>query len=322
MVHMTAVEKSVPAKRRPVKLIGILHSWQLYLMALPAMALLFLFSYMPMGGLVIAFKNYDYAKGIYGSPWIQPLFKNFEILFVNNAAAFSAIRNTLVLNALFISVGTCFALALSLCFNEIRSNAYKRVTQSLSFLPHFISTVVIGVFVSGLLSYETGAINGLLSMLGFEKIAFYMEAQYWPIILLVVNLWRGAGYSAIVYLAAISGIDTAYYEAAEIDGVTGLQKIWYITLPMLRPTIIILLIMAIGRIMNADFGLFYNVTFDTPTLYPTVDVIDTYIYRALRRLGDIGISAATGFFQSVVSFALVLISNMVANKVEEGSALF
>lgn len=291
----------------------------LYLMAVPAMVLFFLFAYMPMAGLIIAFKEYEFSGGIFGSPWINPWFKNFEILF-NNQNAFVAIRNTLTLNAMFIVFGTTFALALA--FNEIRGRRLKKVTQSLSFLPYFISTVVVGIFVSSLLGFETGSVNGLLQGLGMEKIAFYMDAKYWPAIMVIVNIWKGAGYSAIVYLAAITGIDTSLYEAAEIDGAGRAKQVWHITLPLLRPTIIVLTIMSIGKIMNSDFGLFYNVTGDMPTLYSTVDVIDTYIYRSLRQMGDIGISSATGFFQSVVGFALVLVSNKVANKIDKGSALF
>lgn len=296
-------------------------NYPLYLMALPAAALLFAFAYLPLAGLIVAFKEYKFDGGIFGSPWIDPWYKNFEILF-NNDAAFTAIRNTLYLNALFIVCGTIFALVLALAFNELRSQKLKKITQSLSFLPYFISTVVVGIFVTSLLGFETGSINGMRQAMGMEKIAFYMEPKYWPFIMVVVNIWKGAGYSAIVYLAAITGIDTSFYEAAEIDGATRMKQIWHITLPLLRPTIIVLTIMSIGKIMNSDFGLFYNVTGDMPPLYPTVDVIDTYIYRALRKMGDIGISSATGFFQSVVGFVLVLISNKIANKVEPGSALF
>jgi putative aldouronate transport system permease protein len=290
-------------------------------MALPAAALFFCFSYMPLGGLIIAFKRYTFDGGILGSPWADPWFRNFQILF-NNPDAFRAMRNTLFLNALFIAAGTVCALLLSLSFNELKSPLYKKITQSITFLPYFISTVVVGVLVSGILAYETGSLNGFLVSMGGNKINFFMQPSYWPAIMLIVNIWKGAGYSSIVYLAAISGIDGAYYEAAEIDGATHLQQIWYVTLPLLRPTVIILTIMAVGKIMNADFGMFFNVTRDIPTLYPTVDVIDTYIYRALRKLGDVGISSATGFFQSVVSFVLVLVSNKIANRIEEGSALF
>lgn len=161
------------------------------------------------------------------SPWIDPIFKNFEILFKNNSAALQAIRNTVLLNLLFISVGTIFALALSLAFNEIQNKVLKKITQSFSFLPYFISTVVVGIFVSGLLGYDNGVINRIITMFGGEKVAFYMNASYWPVILLIVNIWKGAGYSAVVYLATISGIDSSYYEAAKIDGATRWQQTWY-----------------------------------------------------------------------------------------------
>jgi putative aldouronate transport system permease protein len=293
----------------------------LYIMALPAVVLFFCFAYLPLFGLVVAFKRYTFDGGIFGSPWADPWYRNFLILF-GNPAAFNAMKNTLLLNALFISVGTVFALVLALSFNEIRSHFYKRLTQSVTFLPFFISTVVVGVLVSGVLSTETGSLNGLIASLGGERINFYMQPSYWPAIMLVVNIWKGAGYTAIVYLAAISGIDPVYYEAAELDGANHMQQIWHITLPHLRPTVIILTILAVGKIMNADFGLFFNVTRDIPTLYPTVDVIDTYIYRALRKMGDIGMSSAVGFFQSVVSFVLLLATNKLANKIEEGTGLF
>lgn len=253
---------------------------------------------------------------------MDPWYKNFEILFKNNQAAMQAMRNTILLNFLFIICGTIFALALSLAFNEISNKYLKKITQSLSFLPYFISTVVVGIFVTGMLGYDNGVVNRIITSLGGEKIAFYMEAKWWPMIMLIVNIWKGAGYSAVVYLATISGFDQAYYEAAKIDGASRWQQTWYISLPLLKPTVITLTLLSIGKIMNADFGLFYNVTGDMPTLYSTTDVLDTYIYRALRQLGDIGISSATGFFQSVVGFILVLVCNKVARKYEESAALF
>ncbi|MDR2701441.1 MAG: ABC transporter permease subunit [Spirochaetaceae bacterium] len=313
--------KTISIKSSQTILDLIKKSSPLYIMALPAVALFFCFAYMPLFGLVIAFKRYTFDGGIFGSPWADPWYRNFMILF-GNPAAFNAMKNTLLLNALFISVGTVFALVLALSFNEIRSRSYKRLTQSVTFLPFFISTVVVGVLVSGVLSTETGSLNGIIARLGRDRINFYMQPSYWPVIMLVVNIWKGAGYTAIVYLAAISGIDPVYYEAAELDGANRMQQVWYITLPHLRPTVIILTILAVGKIMNADFGLFFNVTRDIPTLYPTVDVIDTYIYRALRKMGDIGMSSAVGFFQSVVSFVLVLATNKLANKIEEGTGLF
>ena len=297
-------------------------SRQLYLMALPAILFLFCFSYMPMGGLIIAFKRFDFKKGIWNSDWMNPWYRNFEILFKHNDAALIAMRNTICLNFLFIIFGTVFALTLALAFNEISNKYMKKITQSISFLPYFISTVVVGIFVSGLLGYDNGVINRLITGFGGEKVAFYMNAAYWPVIMLIVNIWKGAGYSAVVYLATISGIDSSYYEAAKLDGATKWQQTWHISLPLLKPTVIILTLLSVGKIMNAEFGLFYNVTGDMPVLYETMDVLDTYIYRALRQSGDIGISSATGFFQSIVGFVLVVLSNWIARKYDKDAALF
>lgn len=302
-------------------LTSMLGSWQLYLMALPTVALLFAFNYLPMFGTVLAFKKKFVPRdGIWGSPWSTPLFRNFQVLA--SADAQRAIFNTLYLNLMFIIVGTIFSLALALAFNEVRHRAYKKITQSLSFLPYFISTVVIGIFAAGMLNFENGSINGMLRSMNMEPIAFYMEASYWPMILLIVTIWKGAGYNSVVYLATIAGIDAELYEAAKIDGANRWSEMWYISLPMLRPTIIVLTLLAIGRIMNADFGLFYNVTQDMPSIYSTTDVIDTYVYRLLRKRGDVGISTAVGLFQSVISFALVLVSNAVARKIDDTAALF
>ena len=296
--------------------------WQMLIMALPGVALMFMFSYMPMFGTVIAFKRYKVKQGIFGSALMKPLFRNFEILFRKNSQAIVAIRNTLFLNFLFIVVGVAFAVFLALMFNEINNRLYKRVTQSLSFLPYFISTVVVGIFATSLMGYESGTINSVISSLGGEKINFYARPGMWPVIMLIVNIWKGAGYSSVVYLAAITGIDASYYEAARIDGATRRDEIRYITLPLLLPTIIVMTLLAIGQIMNADFGLFYNVTADNPNLYPTTDVLDTYIYRTLRQTGDMGISSAVGLFQSTCSLILVLVSNAVARRIDENSALF
>lgn len=296
--------------------------WQMLLMALPAVALLFMFSYMPMFGTLIAFKRYKVKLGILGSKWMDPLFRNFEILFRPGSQALIAIRNTLFLNLMFIVVGTVFAVFLALMFNELTRPGYKKLSQSLSFLPYFISTVVIGIFVQALLGYENGTINALIASAGGEKINFYAKPKLWPAILLIVNIWKGAGYSSVVYLAAITGIDGTLYEAARIDGATKRDEIRYVTMPLLVPTITVMTLLAIGRIMNADFGFFYNVTGDNPNLYATTDVLDTFIYRTLRKTGDMGISSAVGLFQSSCSLILVLISNFAARRIDESSALF
>lgn len=323
---MDAFQKSSSSvktiERKANRKIRLSENWQLYLMALPAIALLFCFSYMPMYGIVIAFKKYKVKYGIWGSPWMKPLFRNFEILFRKNSAAINAIKNTLCLNFLFIILGTLFSVALALMFNELRNRHYKKITQSLSFLPYFISTVVVGIFASSLLGYENGTINAVLVGFGLKKINFYASPALWPAILLIVNIWKSAGYNSVIYLATIAGIDGSYYEAARIDGASHWDEIRYISLPLLTPTIIVLTLLAIGKIMNSDFGLFYNVTADTPLLYETTDVIDTFVYRTLRKTGDMGISSAVGLFQSVVSLVLVIASNAVAHRIDENSALF
>lgn len=293
----------------------------LLLMFLPVAALLLVFNYLPLAGLVIAFKNFDFGKGIFGSDWMHPLLNNFDYLF-SSSVAFRAIRNTILLNALFIAAGLLFEVGLALLLNELRHKIFKRVAQSLTFLPFFISWIVVGVFTYNLLNYESGAINRLLVSLGFEAVDFYSLPGVWPLILTLALRWKVTGYGTIIYLAALTNVDNAYYEAASIDGATRWQQIRYISLPMLKPTVMILTLLAIGRIMNADFGMFYAMVGDATLLYPTTDVIDTLVYRSLRKSGDIGMASAAGFIQSVVAFVLVLGSNYLARRFDRDSAIF
>jgi putative aldouronate transport system permease protein len=297
------------------------NNWQMYIMGVPAIVMFVLFNYMPMAGIIIAFKNFNFKKGIFLSPWAQPLFKNFEVV-VGNAQAWAAIRNTVLLNVLFIASGTIAALALAIMINEIRNKPYRRITQSLTFLPFFISWVVVGLFATFILDYDNGLINHFLASLGFQKIMFFQTPGVWPIILMVVSIWKGVGYSAVIYLATMSGFSEEYYEAARIDGASRLQEIMKITLPLLYPTVIILTLLAVGNIMRADFGMFFFTTNDIGALYPTTDVIDTFVYRGLRVTGNISISSATGMFQSVTSLFFVLVFNWIANRYQEGYGLF
>lgn len=295
---------------------------QLYLMTLPTVCLMTVFAYMPMAGIIIAFKKFKFNKGIFRSEWMDPIFKNFEIL-VSSSDSIRAVRNTFLLNTLFIITITICAVVLAIMLNEIRHNKFKKITQSLTFLPFFMSWIVIGQFAVTILSYNNGIINNFLVALGMkERISFYSKPEFWPAILAIVNIWKGVGYAAVVYLATLSSIDISYYEAAEIDGASRLQMIRYISIPMLRPAISILVLLAIGNIMRADFGMFFFVTHDISMLYPTSDVIDTFIFRGLRRTGNIGISSAAGFFQSVISFFLVIVSNHLVKKFDKDSALF
>ncbi|MBO7747159.1 sugar ABC transporter permease [Paenibacillus sp. MWE-103] len=294
---------------------------QLLLMFLPVAALLFLFNYLPLSGLVIPFKNFDFSKGIWGSDWMYPLLNNFDYL-LSSDVAFRAIRNTILLNALFIAVGLAFEVGFALMLNELRGKYFKRITQSLTFLPFFISWIVVGVFTYSLLNFENGALNRVLEWFGLQSVDFYSKASWWPLILTIAVRWKVTGYGTIVYLAALTSIDNSYYEAASIDGASRWQQMRYISIPMLKPTIMILTLLAIGRIMNADFGMFYAMVGDASLLFPTTDVIDTLVYRSLRKSGDIGMASAAGFLQSVVAFVLVLASNYAARKIDRDSAIF
>lgn len=313
------------ARRRSSGIAGFIqemrNNWQIYSMGIPAIVMFVLFNYLPMAGILIAFKTYNFKQGIFGSPWIQPLFKNFEVV-AGNVQAWSAIRNTVLLNLLFIVAGTIAALALAIMLNEIRSKVYRRITQSLTFLPFFISWVVVGLFATFILNTDNGIINRFLKSVGLPVIQFYQSPGYWPFILMFVSIWKGAGYSAVIYLATMSGFSDEYYEAARIDGASRMQEIMQITLPLLYPTVIIMTLLAIGNIMRSDFGMFYFVTSDVGMLYPTTDVIDTFVYRGLRVTGNIGISSATGVFQSVTSLFFVLLFNWVANRYQDGYGLF
>jgi putative aldouronate transport system permease protein len=292
----------------------------LFLMLLPGMVYLFINNYMPMFGLTIAFKDINYAKGIWRSDWIG--LKNFEFLFMTKDA-WRITRNTILYNAVFIVLNTVTAIGVAILLNEVRKKFLARFYQSVLLLPYLISMVIVGYLVLALLNLENGFMNKvILPAFGIDPISWYTKPEYWPYILTIVSLWKNIGYLCIIYLAAIVGIDPEYYEAATIDGATKWQQIRSITVPLLMPTIIILTLLAIGRIFYADFGLFYQVPLNSGPLQPTTDVIDTYVYRALITLGDIGMSSAAGFYQSLVGFVLVLVSNLIVRLKDKDQALF
>lgn len=291
----------------------------LTLMALPAAALLFIFSYVPIVGLIIAFKDYRYNLGFLGSEWVG--FKNFEFFFKSNDA-WRVLRNTIGLNALFIGITLIISVALALMMNEIRSRITIKVVQTIMFFPYFMSWVVVGYLLYAYLHHDYGLLNQILNFFGLESISWYARAQYWPFILTFMYAWKMAGYYAVVYYAGLMGIDDTYYEAAALDGASRWQMVWKITLPLLRSVIIVMVILQIGRIMYADFGLFFNLTRDQGALYAATDVLDTYIYRALRVTGNIGISSAVGCFQAVVGFLMIMGTNLVVRRIDKESALF
>lgn len=293
----------------------------IYLMFLPAMAFLISFNYLPLSGLVIAFKNFNFSKGIWGSEWMQPILGNFEFLF-STESAFRAFRNTILLNGLFLASGVICEVGLALFLNEIKGVVFKKITQSLTLLPYFVSWIVVGVFSYNLFASDNGIINNMLINMGLEKVSWYGTAEIWPWILTAINRWKWTGYGAIIYFATISGIDSSYYEAAKIDRAGKWQQIRYITIPLLMPTVMVMTLLNIGKIMNADFGMFFAIVGDAPRLFATTDVIDTFVYRSLRQSGDIGMASAAGFIQSIISFVLVLGSNWLARRHDESSSLF
>ncbi len=293
----------------------------LYMMFLPATALVLLVTYLPLFGLILAFKDFSFKLGIFASPWMKPFLGNFQYLF-STSSAWVATRNTILLNLLFITCETVFAVALALIFNEIRSQRFKKGAQFSIFLPYFVSWIVVGLFAYNLFNYENGMINSLLAVMGRERVNWYGEAGRWPWIMLFFRLWKGAGYNMILYIAALAGVDVTLYEAAQLDGANKWQQIRYVSLPMLAPTIMTLVLLSAGRIMNADFGMFFSLVGNNAQLYGTVDVLDTFVYRNLRLNGDIGMSSAAAFYQSILSCVILVSINRLARRVNPEGALF
>lgn len=291
---------------------------ELLAMSFIPLCVLICFSYIPMVGLILAFKNFNYVGGIFGSPWCG--LNNFKFLFANSDVA-RITKNTLVLNLLFIFTTTAGGVILAIILNEIRSKAALKIYQTCMFLPYILSASIVAYVVFSLLNADYGLINVLLKKLGKEPVLWYSEPKYWYTILVLTNLWKGIGYSTIIYFASVISIDDSYYEAATIDGANWLQSHRYVTIPMIIPIIITLTIMNIGHIFYSDFGLFYMVPKNTGALYPATDVIDTYVYRALSD-GDFGKSAAVGLYQSLVGFILVYATNRLARTYDKNSAIF
>ena len=291
----------------------------LFLMAIPAITVVLVFSYLPMYGIVLAFKNYNVQKGIWGSDWVG--LKNFAFFFKSNDL-YRVLRNTLGLNLLFIFFSISCAVCFALMMFEVKKAREVKFYQTISILPTFISWVATSYMVYGLLDNKKGMVNQLIVSLGGEAIKFYSEPNWWPLILLLVTLWHGVGYGSIIYYAALMGTDTNLFEAAELDGASKLQQIRYVSIPQLVPIVTLRLIMAVGGIFRSDFGLFYNVTRNVGTLYKTTDVIDTYVYRALMEQGSIGLSSAVGLFQSVVCLVCILITNKIVKIITPENALF
>lgn len=310
---MTAVTR----KRKGRFLRGFWEYLPLYIMLLPGAVYLFINNYIPMAGIVVAFKKYNVNSGIWGSPWNN--FENFSYLL--NGDAGLIIRNTLLYNVAFILVNMVVGIALAIMISDVVGKRAKKIYQSAIMLPFLVSIVITSYIVFAFLGAENGMINkGILAPLGLEPISWYQKPQYWPFILVLVNTWKGVGYGCLIYIAGIAGIDKAFYEAAELDGATKWQQIRHITLPCLKPSVITLTLMSIGRIFYSDFGLFYQVPQNSGALFNVTNTIDTYVYRAMISAGGIGRSAAAGVFQSIVGFSLLMIANWIVRKTNEDDA--
>jgi putative aldouronate transport system permease protein len=292
----------------------------LIIMTLPGTLYFFLNNYLPMFGVVIAFKDINYALGIWASEWVG--FSNFEFLFSTDDA-YTITRNTVLYNFTFILLNCSVAVGIALLLNEVKRKFIAKMYQSVILLPILISAVILGYIAYSFLSIEYGFINKLiLQPLGIDAISWYSEPQYWPAILIIVNTWKNVGYYSVIYLAAIMGISNDYYEAAKLDGASKWQQMTSITIPLITPIIMIMFLIQIGGVFRADTGLFLQVTIDSGAILSTTNVIDTYVYRALMQMGSVGMAAAAGLYQAVLGFILVLGTNYIVKKINSDNALF
>jgi putative aldouronate transport system permease protein len=288
-------------------------------MALPGLIYLFINNYMPLPGLVLAFKKYNAKKGIFGSDFVG--LKNFKYLFTTKDA-YIITRNTICYNVVFIIVNTILAIFVAILLAEMTSRM-KKVYQCLILLPYMISMVIVSYLVYGFLSTDNGFLNNtLLPLLGKEPVNWYMEKKYWPFLLTFVNAWKVVGYNSIIYISTILGIDRGIYESAQIDGASKWMQVRKITIPLLKPTVIMLTLLAIGRIFYSDFGLFYQVPQNQGALFAVTNTIDTYVYRGLLELGNMSMASAAGLYQSMVGFVLILGANFLVRRIDKDSALF
>lgn len=295
----------------------------LLVLSIPGAVWFLMFAYLPLFGIVVAFKKFrlsgNFFESLISSEFVG--FDNFKFLF-SSGDAFIIVRNTVLYNLTFIILGVVLPVIVALLLNELRNKGMAKIYQSAMFLPYFLSWVVVSYCLFAFLNPDKGYFNSVLQQFGHEGISWYTEKAYWPFIIIFMSQWKGIGYNTVVYLASITGIDKSYYEAAVLDGASKWQQVKYITLPLLKPVIMILLIMSVGGIFKADFGLFFQLPKDSGALYPVTNVLDTYIFRALKTSGELGMSSAAALFQSTVGFVLIMVANKVVSKIDSDSALF
>ncbi|MBB3130168.1 putative aldouronate transport system permease protein [Paenibacillus rhizosphaerae] len=291
----------------------------LFLMILPALLFFIVFSYIPMVGVYYAFTNFSFDGGLFGSEFVG--LANFKFLF-ESGALYNLTKNTVLYNLAFIFIGNILQLVCAVFLSELAGKWFKKTTQSIMFLPFFISFVLVGAFVYNLFNFENGVINSLLRQLGMQPYDFYLHTAPWKYIIVFFNVWKGLGYGTVIYLAAIMGISDEYHEAAKIDGANIFKRIRYITIPLLRPTFVLLILLSLGGILKGQFDLFWQIVGNNGMLYDATDIIDTYVYRSLAINFDIGMGTAAGLFQSFFGFVLVVTVNWIVRKVQKDYALF
>ncbi|MCR6514787.1 MAG: ABC transporter permease [Clostridium sp.] len=315
--------KNLNIKKKPSRLQRLKANKELLFLTLPGTIWFILFAYLPMFGVLIAFKEWrihgGFFESLFKSEWVG--FKNFEFLF-QSSDAWLITRNTILYNIVFIILGIVLPVTLALFLKELLNKKLSKFYQSSMFLPYFLSWVIVSYCLFAFLSPDKGYMNTILEALGKENVSWYTEPKFWPFIIIFMSQWKGVGYGTVVYLASICGIDKSYYEAAMIDGATKWQQVKYITLPLLKPVMIIMFITAVGGMFRSDFGLFYQLPKNSGALYPVTNVIDTYVYRGLTNLGNIGMSSAAALYQSFVGLILILVTNGIVRKVDNENAFF
>lgn len=290
----------------------------LYLMCVPALIMLLLLCYIPFGGTWMAFTNFNPVDGIFGSPFKG--LDNFRMFFTNPNSG-RAVYNTLIINSFGLVLGLIFPISLAIAINELKMGLFKRISQGVMFFPYFLSWVVVGAIAYGLFSTDVGVVNATFKSFGASPVRWYAEPQYWKGFLIAFDVWKWSGYTSIVYLAAMANFDPNLFEAAEVDGASKWQRITRLTIPMLKPTAVVLSLMSIGRIFYGDFGMVFGIVGQNPILSDAVDVIDTYVYKSMRSLG-FSYATAVGLMQSVMGLIMVSLANMAAKKINEGEGLF
>lgn len=291
----------------------------LFAMLVPAVVLVFVMQYLPMSGLVLAFKNYRYDLGVFKSDWNG--WMNFQFLFASGTG-WLITKNTILYNLLNLITSQLLAVIIAIFITEITGKYFKKFTQSVIFLPYFISWIIVGVFVYNIFNYETGLMNTVLKAFGADPVNMYALPGAWPIVICCFNAWKWCGYNSVIYIAAIMGVDTGIYEAASIDGATMFQRVWHITIPSIRPTLITMILLQVGRILRGDFEMFYQIVGNNGQLYNATDVIDTYVFRSLLQNANIGMTAAASLYQSALCFAIIMIVNAVVKRIDSDYALF